>query len=578
MTTRRLAAILAADVVGFSRLMGQDEEGTLARIKQLRRDLIEPKVQEHGGRVFKTTGDGFWAEFPSPVEAVRCALEVQEAISAEIAQEPSGPLQLRVGINLGDVIVEEDGDVYGDGVNVAARLQQLADPGGVWISGSVHDHVDGRIGASFENRGEQKVKNIAKPVRVYALSRAYSSGKTKLPNAGSEVAKPSIAVLPFTNMSGDIEQEYFADGVTEDIITELSRFRDLLVLARNSSFAFKGKPVDAVEAGRRLGVQFLLEGSVRKMGSRVRITAQLIDAATGTHLWTERYDRTLEDIFSVQDEVVSTIAATLAGRIELTGTQRAKRKPTEDLLAYDALLRGVEYLGGYGEETNAKAGEMFERAVRLDPNYALAKAFLALSIFVNWHWSSEWPAPTGLEEALTLAKEAVALDDQDSRCQRILATISLHVRQFDRADFHSDRALILNGNDAHAAAYRAFILIFLGHPGEAVDLIRRAMRLNPFHPAWYWNTLARALHAEGKLEEALAAYERITAPQCQHFAYMAACHAQLGHTHKANECVARTLEAKADFSSGVWLSALPFKRDEDRHRLFDELLAAGLPA
>jgi adenylate cyclase len=284
-------------------------------------------------------------------------------------------------------------------------------------------------------------------------------------------------VLPFDNLSGDPAQAYFSDGITEDIITELSRFRDLLVIARNSSFAFKGRPVDAVEAGRRLGVRFLLEGSVRRAGERVRITAQLIDVATGAHLWAERYDRTLEDVFAVQDEVAAAIAATLAGRIELAGTERAKRKPTWDLLAYDCLLRGMEHLAGYGEDANAQARaiyvEDFERS----------------------------PSSPGLQRALGLAQEAVALDGEDSQCHRLLGEISLHAREFERADLHSARAVALNPNDAHAAAFRAYILVYLGRPGEAVDWIGKAMRLNPFHPGWCWNTLARALHAAGRHEE-----------------------------------------------------------------------------
>jgi len=383
-------------------------------------------------------------------------------------------------------------------------------------------------------------------------------------------------VLPFDNLSDDPAQTYFSDGITEDLITELSRFRDLLVVARNSSFAFKGRPVDAVEAGRRLGVRFLLEGSVRKAGERVRITAQLIDAATGAHLWAERYDRTLEDVFAVQDEVVATLAATLAGRIELAGAERARRKPTQDLLAYDCLLRGMEHLAGRGEDANAQAQAMFERAAGLDPGYALARAYLALTIYVDW--AAERSAAPSLERALALAREAVALEGEDSRCQRILGEIALAAREFERADFHSARAVALNPNDAHAAAYRAYILTYLGRPEEAVDWIRKAMRLNPFHPGWYWDALARALHAVGRHEEALAAYERIAAPRFFHLAYMAACHGRLGHGEEAGCYVERTLEAKAGFSSGAWLATLPFRREEDRRRLFEELCAAGLPA
>jgi adenylate cyclase len=571
---RRLAAILAADVVGYSALMERDEDRTLARLKAHRREFIEPLIAEHRGRVVKLMGDGALCEFASVVDAVACAVAIQRGM-AERERDvlEAERILFRLGVNLGDVIREEDGDLYGDGVNIAARLEQLAEPGGIVVSGSAYDHLQGKLGCSFEYLGERRLKGIERLVRAYRVELGAGTGATSAP-ALTLPDKPSIAVLPFDNVSDDPAQAYFSDGITEDIITELSRFRDLLVIARNSSFAFKGKPVDAVEVGRRLGVRFLLEGSVRKAGERVRITAQLIDAATGTHLWAERYDRTLEDIFAVQDEVVATIAATLAGRIELAGTERAKRKPPQDLLAYDCLLRGMEHLAGYGEDANAKARAMFERAAGLDPGYALARAYLALTIYVE-----EWlRTGSGLERALALAREAVALDGEDSRCQRILGEISLHARQFERADFHSERALALNPNDAHAAAYRAYILTYLGRPEEAVDWIRKAMRLNPFHPGWYWATLARALHAGDQHEEALAAYERIAVPRFFHLACMAACHGRLGHDEEARRYVERTLEAKADFSSGGWLATLPFRREEDRRRLLEEFCAAGLPA
>ena len=306
MSTRRLAAILAADVVGFSSLMGQDEEGTLARIKQLRREVIEPKVREHHGRVFKTTGDGLLVEFPSPVEAVRCAAEVQETLASQASQEPFQALQLRIGINLGDIIIEEDGDVYGDGVNVAARLEQLADPGGISISGKVYEEVRDKLPYAFEDRGEQQVKNIARPVRVYALRGLKPTVTPRDPKALPLPDRPSIAVLPFVNMSGDPEQVYFSDGISEDVITELSRFRELMVIARNSSFSFRGQSVDVREVGRSLGAGYVVEGSVRRAGDRVRITAQLVNAVTGAHLWAERYDRALEDVFAVQEEIAQT--------------------------------------------------------------------------------------------------------------------------------------------------------------------------------------------------------------------------------------------------------------------------------
>ena len=368
---RRLAAILAADVVGYSALVEQDEAGTLARLAALRNGVIAVLLAAHRGRLVKLLGDGVLAEFASVVDAVACAMAIQSG-------NTSG-LQLRIGVNLGDVVVEGD-DLYGDGVNVAARLEGLAGPGGIVVSGTVHDHLHGQPGLAFQGLGEQRLKNIARPVRAYRL----------LPGGGGPVAapaspgeRPSIAVLPFDNLGGDPEQSYFSDGLSEDLITALSRFRDLVVLARHSSFALRGEALDAVEIGRRMGVRYLLEGSVRRVGGRVRVTAQLIDAASGDHLWAERYDRALDDIFAVKDEVVATIAGTLAVRIQVAGLERVKRQPTDDLAAYDCVLRGRERLAAYGAEANAADRALFARAVALDPDYALAHGFLALAMLTR---------------------------------------------------------------------------------------------------------------------------------------------------------------------------------------------------
>jgi len=338
---RRLAAILAADVVGYSRLMGMDEAGTLRRLKALRRDLVQPKIAEHKGRVVKLMGDGLLAEFPSVVEAVQCAARIQEEIGGrDPGASEAERIRLRIGVNLGDVIVEGS-DIYGDGVNVAARLEGLAEPGGVCISGHVFDAIDGKLALACEDIGARQVKNIAKPVHVYRLTLA--GGPTPAERAAGPfqlLDRPSIAVLPFTNLSGDREQEYFSDGITEDIITELSRFRALFLIARNSSFAFKSRSENVKNIARELGVEYIVEGSVRKSGSRVRITAQLIEADSGNHLWAERYDRNMEDIFAVQDEVTQAIVAALPGRVDAAAVEQGRRRPTESLTAYDFLLRG----------------------------------------------------------------------------------------------------------------------------------------------------------------------------------------------------------------------------------------------
>ena len=424
---------------------------------------------------------------------------------------------------------------------------------------------------SFASLGEQRLKNIARPVRAYCLA-GRGAETVSVPSHSSE--RPSIAVLPFDNLSSDADQAYFSDGITEDLLTALSRFRDLRVLARHSSFAFRDQALDALELGRRLNVGYLLEGSVRKMGGRVRVTAQLIDASAGDHIWAERYDRPLDDIFAIQDELVATIAATLAGRIWAAGVDRAKRKPTSDLAAYDLVLRGTERLASYDEGANEAAVLLFERAVALDPEYALANAFLALALF-NLPWGER--ADEYQARCRALAAHAVQLDPSDSRCHRILAMILLNAREFDRAEQYADRAAALNPNDADAAAYRSYVLSFIGRSQEALAEVRRALALSPFHPSWYWTAFARALHGSGQYAEAAAAFERMAQPRFHHHARLAACYAALGHTEATRRAVARALDAKPDFSSSAWTATLPFVDEPDRARISAELVAAGLP-
>jgi adenylate cyclase len=569
-TRRRLAAILSADVAGYARLVGEDEEGTVARLSTLRRDLIEPRTADHGGRLFKAMGDGFLMEFDSAVEAVRCALAVQRDVGQrEAGQAPEQRIALRIGLHLGDVIAEAD-DLLGDGVNIAARLQAMAEPGDILLSRTIHDQLGDRIEQLVESLGEHSFKNIARPIQVWRI--AGTSGESvaaplPLPE------RPSIAVLPFANLSGDPAQEYFSDGITEDIITELSRFRDLFVIARNSSFAFRGKAVDVAEIGRRLGVRYLLEGSVRKLGERVRITAQLIDTKNGAHLWAERYDRDLKEIFEVQDEVVATIVATLAGRLQAAGIEQAKRKPPGSLAAYDLLLQGLEQFASFEKGSNERARALFEKATIADPNFGLAYAYLGLVEYVD----ADWATGAGLDQALAHARKALDLNGDDGRIHRILGAVLLAHRQFDAANHHSERSLQLNPNDANAISARAFLLNCLGLPEEAIEHARRAIRLDPNHPVGHWGTLARPLQATGRYEEALAAHSRIRSPAYHHLANMAACHAHLGHGDEAARLVKRVLELKPDYSARVWVDSRPFKRDEDRERLLADLLKAGLP-
>jgi adenylate cyclase len=569
-----LAAILAADVVGYSRLMEADEAGTHARFKAVRKELLEPAIARQKGRIVKLTGDGVLVDFPSAVGAVLAATEIQRAVAEHESDRPAEErLAFRIGINVGDVIIESD-DIYGDGVNVAARLEKMAEPGGICITHNVYIQVEGKFDYRFEYLGERTLRNIKRPVQAYRIQHLAARGSDA--NAVPPLSeKPAVAVLPFANLSGDPQRAYFSEGITEDVITELARFRELLVLARDSSFAFSGE-TSVRHVGRALGAEYVVKGSVRHAGGRVRITVQLVDATTGTHLWADRYDQPFEDLFAMEDEIAAAIAASLAVRIETADAERAKRKPTADLAAYDCVLRGMKYLAEYDENANVKARAMFERAVELDPAYARARAYLALTIYVQ-EVLPEAVMNEALGRAFKLAREAVALDSEDSHCQRILGQIALSAREFERADFHSERATRLNPNDAHAAAFRANVLPYLGRHDEALAYMRKAMRVNPLHPNWYWHMWARALHCAGRHRDAIAAYQRIEIPRFFELAYLAACHAKLCSDEEAEYFAKRTLAAKPDFSSTTWLETVPFRYPDDRQRLLEELLAAGLP-
>ena len=458
--TRRLAAILAADVAGYSRLMGADEEGTLERLKALRRELVDPKIAEHTGRIVKTTGDGMLIEFASVVDAVRCAVAVQQAMperNAGVAAD--GRIELRIGINLGDVIVEGD-DLYGDGVNIAARIEALADAGGVFVSNTVHDHVRDRLSFLFEDLGEQQVKNITRPVRVY---RVRDAGAAKTPSAPAPPAlplpdKPSIAVLPFANMSGDAEQEYFADGMVEEIITALSRIRWLFVIARNSSFTYKGQAIDVKQVGRELGVRYVLEGSVRKGGNRVRITGQLIDAVTGAHLWADRFDGFIEDVFELQDQVASSVAGVIEPALQAAETARSAGRPTVDLTAYDLYLR-AHAMALLSSRQIPEALRLMEQAIARDPRYG--------------------PALAGAAHC----------------CFRLLFDGRCDDRQAERlkgADFAS-RALEVAGDDPGILVNAALALAYFGEDiGAMLALVDRALALNPnFARGWHISGVLR---------------------------------------------------------------------------------------
>ena len=477
---RRLAAILAADVVGYSRLMGEDEEATLATLKSYR-SAIDELIQTHDGRVFGGAGDSVIAEFASPVEAVRCATEIQlelEKRSAEVPDERR--MRFRIGVNLGDVMVEGD-NLYGDGVNVAARLEGIAEPGGIWVSGTVLDHVKGKVDLVFEDIGDHRVKNIAGPVRVYRV-RQEQRDTVGLPvseEAAPYSSRSALAVLPFANLSGDREQEYFSDGLTEDIISALSAWHTFPVIARNSVFTYKGKAVKVQQVAADLGARYVLEGSVRKGGNRVRITVQLSDAKTGHHLWAEKFDRELEDIFEVQDEITQRIAATVAPELEMAQHRRGVKKRTTNMDAWDYYQRGMSAFHKFNREANAEARAMFERAIELDPSYAQAYRALADTHCVDaWrHWAVS-RADT-IAKAVAAGQRAVALDPVDASIRVTFGIALLQARRFEQAISEQERALELNPNDAFAYAYLGVALAHAGRPTEALRKIEKALQLSP---------------------------------------------------------------------------------------------------
>ena len=487
---RRLAAILAADVAGYSRLMGRDEAGTLARLNALRRALIDPQVAEHKGRIVKTTGDGILIEFPSVVEAVACALAVQHGMAERNADSAEDQrIEFRIGINSGDVIVE-DGDIHGDGVNIAARLEGLAEPGTICISAIVQGQVEGRLDCVFEDQGEQSLKNIARPVRVYRVGP--SSPLPKLPphagegrvGAGEPPAlalpdKPSIAVLPFQNMTGDPEQEYFADGMVEEIITALSRIRWLFVIARNSSFTYKGQAVDVKRVGRELGVRYVLEGSVRKGGQRVRITTQLIDALTGTHLWADRFDGSLEDVFDLQDNIASSVAGVIEPTLQAAETARSARRPTTDLTAHDLYLRGYAMSLSSVRRTS-EALHLMEQAIERDPNYGPALVWAAVCCYrLCMERASEDPAADRLRGAHFARRALEVAGDDPGVLAHAAQTLAYFGEDLGTMITLMDRALALNPNFARGWHLSGLLRLWAGDRDTAIEHLETALRLSP---------------------------------------------------------------------------------------------------
>jgi adenylate cyclase len=580
---RRLAAVLAADVVGYSRLMEVDEPGTLARLKTVRLELIDPAIAKCKGRLIKTTGDGMLVEFQSVTEALSCAVDFQRRMARRNRDMPAArALLYRIGINLGDVIVEGD-DIFGDGVNVAARLESIAEPGGICVSAAVRDQVGDRLeDVGYQDLGERQLKNINRAVRVFNVllnaQAAEASGADAAGTAPAAAArKPSIAVLPFVNMSGDAEQEFFADGLTEDIITELSRFRELLVISRNAVFVHKGKPVKAQAIAREFGVDYVVEGSVRKAADRVRVTVQLIDGETETHVWAERYDRKLEDIFAIQDEVTAAIAATLFGRVEAASHDRMQRKHTGNMAAYECVLTGKVLHHRSKREANVEALRMLERAIELDPSYGHAYAWKACVI--GQAWTHGWceDADAALSTVTSALQSALALDSNDPDVHRILAALSLNFNEHDKAIYHQERALSLNPNSDLIVVQQGELLTWLGRPEEGIEWVQRAMRLNPYHPERFWSHLGRAQYTAHSYADAIESYSKLTAPDYAHHAFLAAASAQLGNRTAASAHAREALQRLPAFTIGKFLKTLHYRQPADSEHVREGLAKAGLP-
>jgi TolB-like protein/Flp pilus assembly protein TadD len=639
---RKLTAILSADVKGYSRLMGEDEAATILTLNAYR-EVTDSLIHQHKGRVVGTAGDSILAEFASAVEAVQGAVEIQRELKVRNAELPeSRRMEFRIGINVGDVVVDGE-QIHGDGVNIAARLQALADPGGIYISGTVYDQVRNKLALEYVDLGEQTVKNIAQPVRVWrvrlekaerpesGVRRPESEGQDPQPrrvdiahrssmtlavagllliggiatilyfalpafrnpqsttrNQGEETSplplpdKPSILILPFTNMSQDPEQEYFSDGITEDLTSALSKLSGLFVISRNSASTYKGKAVKVQEVSKEMGVQYVLEGSVRKVDGQVRVTAQLIDAAQDHHLWTERYDRPLKDIFALQDEVVQKIVTTLKLQLTLWEQGYPVRKTTDNLEAYDCFLRGRESLSptvfDVKKEANVQARQMFEKALELDPQYAEAYAGLGVSYFLEW-WYGWNRAPETLERALELTQRAIALDNSLPGPHGQLGVIYLWKKQYDQAIAEAERAIALDPNDADGYVSLETILAFAGRPEEAIGLIEKAMRLNLHYPVSYLLYLSVAYREARRYDEALAPGKRFLTlnPNSVPAHYnLAVIYSELGRDEEARAVVAEWQRLAPNLSVEGFRQFLPFKDPAVLERHLAALHKAGL--
>jgi TolB-like protein/class 3 adenylate cyclase/Tfp pilus assembly protein PilF len=580
---RRLAAILSADVVGYSRLMGRDEERTLTRLKTMRREMVDPQIAAHSGRMVKLMGDGALIEFASAVDAVTCAIEIQKQVREHNTAIPEDErIEFRIGINVGDVIVDAD-DIYGDGVNVAARIQALADPGGIYISRSAADQVRDKVPIIIETRGEQSVKNIARPIEVFCIVSSdapisVTVGAPAKPSVPSD--KPSIAVLAFNNMSGDAEQEYFSDGISEDIITDLSKLPGLHVIARNSSFVYKKQAVSLPDVARDLGVRYVLEGSVRKAGNRVRVTAQLIDSTTGGHIWAERYDRDLTDIFAVQDELTREIIGALKVKLTPEQADRLVRKSAIEPEMYNLFLRAREQMLLHTKAGNVETRNLLGGVIAKYPDFAAAHACVAFAYGNDaangWAENTEQAAALAFE----IAERAVALDDNEPQAHFALAVILLWHRQHDRALAEAERCIALLPNFAHAHLAKAHILAYMGDGHRAIETLDAYRQLDPRYPAIALYFLAEAQTLLGRHEDAIASLrERLARDpnsETSH-ALLASCYGHLGRLEEARAAWNEVMRLAPGFSIEHRRQILPFKDPAIFERRVDGLRKAGIP-
>jgi TolB-like protein/class 3 adenylate cyclase len=585
--TRKLAAILVADVVGYGRLASADEERILARLRALRSDLIDPAIALHRGRVVKRTGDGALVEFRSVVDATRCAIEVQNGmVERNAGLPPERRIEFRIGIHLGDVVEESDGDLMGDGVNIAARLEGIAEPGAVCLSEDAYRQVKARLDLMVNDLGEQQLKNIAEPMRVYALrvggtSQAHARPATSAtPVAQARSDKASIAVLPFTNMSGDPEQEYFTDGISEDIITDLSKLSELHIIARNSSFVYKHAAVSIPEVANALDVRYVLEGSVRKAGNRVRVTAQLIDSTTGGHVWAERFDRDLNDIFAVQDELTKEIVSALKVNLTVNEKKRLDQKRQVDLEAYNLFLRARDQVWLHTRTGNIGARMLLERAVAIEPDYAAAYAHIATT-HVNDYimgWGEDLDA--SLEKGFEIARRAVSLDEEEPDGYFAAGIAFLWKKDLDKALEATARCLALKPSSTEGLRLMSHILIFSGRAEEAIKTIETNMRLDPVYPEITLHFLAEARFSLGDFEGAVEALKRRlerNSDSATSYALLASCYGHLGRIAEGRAAWEQTLRIDPNFSIERRRVILPFRNPAEFELRVEGLQRAGVP-